>query len=81
MDQTVNEIDTAYTDLGQVCQVTSCGLVDDAETVLNQVQYAYNGWGNETCEWEALTGAVDTTRHAQRTIYIRLPSPFGRGPG
>ena len=60
------------TDLGQVYQVTSYGLVSDVKTVLNQVQYAYDGWGNETREWQAQTGSVDTTTalHTQRTIRV-----------
>ncbi len=50
--------------MGRVETVTSYNT-DDASgwlpaNVLNQDQYAYNGWGNETCEWQALTGAVDT---------------------
>ena len=80
VDQRVNEIDRAYTDLGQLCQVTSCGLVDGSETVLNQVEYAYDGWGNETCEWQALTGAVDTS--AARPAYnIHMQSPRLPGEG
>ena len=40
--------------------VTSLRLVDDVETVLNQVQDAYDGWGNLIEEWQAHDGAVDT---------------------
>ena len=58
--QAVNQIDTAFDDMGRVYQVTSQGVVDGLETVLNQVEYAYDGWGNEICEWQALTGSVDT---------------------
>jgi YD repeat-containing protein len=47
--------------MGRVYQVTSYGADLGGETVLNQVQYAYDGWGNETCEWQALTGQVATS--------------------
>ena len=42
VDETASEIDTAYTDLGQVYQVTTLG----AAGVLNQLQYAHDGWGD-----------------------------------
>ena len=60
VDETVNEIATAYDDVGRVQTVTSLGLVGSVETVLNQVEEAYDGWGNVVQEWQSHTGAVDT---------------------
>ena len=51
-------IDTSYTDLGQVYQVTS---VSATAHVVNQVEDAYDGWGNLTQEWQAVSGSVNTS--------------------
>ena len=51
----VQEIATAYTDLGQVQTVTS---LDSNGNIVNQVEDAYDGWGNLTQEWQAVSGAV-----------------------
>ena len=56
--QAIDEIDTSYDDIGRVYQVTSYG--EGTSVVLNQVQYVYDGWGNEAKEWQAQTGAVDS---------------------
>jgi RHS repeat-associated protein len=57
--QNVGSIATTYDDLGRVQTVTS--YQPSETTVVNQVEYAYDGWGNEICEWQAQTGAVDTS--------------------
>ncbi len=60
--QTVAAIVTDYDDIGRVETVTSYTIATsnwDAANTVNQIQYAYDGWGNEIQEWRALTGAVD----------------------
>ncbi len=61
VDDTVNAIVTAYDDLGRVHTVSSEGLVDRVETVLNQVQDRYDGWGNLVQQWQSPNGAVQTS--------------------
>jgi YD repeat-containing protein len=65
VDTTVNAIVTAYDDMGRVYTVSSEGLVlvgtEETETVLNQVQYQYDGWGDLAQEWQSPNGAVQTT--------------------
>ena len=59
VDEGVAAILTSYDDMGRVETVTS--YQDAAATnVANEVEYACDGWGNETQEWQALTGSVDT---------------------
>ncbi len=59
VDNTVQAIGTTYDDMGRVQSVTS--YADTAETtVVNQVQDAYDGWGNLVREWQANDGPVDT---------------------
>ena len=68
VDGTVRRISTAYDDVGRVHTVTS--YADTAgTTVVNQVQDAYDGWGNLIQEWQAQTGAVvvGTTPSVQYT--------------
>ena len=83
VSETVNQIDTCYDDIGRVHKITSEGVVDETEAVLNQIQYAYDGWGNEIQEWQALTGSVDTesTPSVQYTYSSPLPSGEGEGEG
>jgi RHS repeat-associated protein len=61
VDQTVNAIVTTYDDVGRVVAVSSEGLVGSTETILNQVQYQYDGWGNLVQEWQSQNGPVDTS--------------------
>jgi YD repeat-containing protein len=61
VDQSVNAIVTAYDDVGRVSTVSSEGLVGSVESVLNQVEYAYDGWGNMIQEWQSPNGAVTTS--------------------
>ncbi len=62
--KTVAAIVTGYDDVGNVLTVTSYNTAVALDwvpaNIVNQIQYAYDGWGNETREWQALTGAVDT---------------------
>ena len=60
VDQTVNEIYTVYDPLGRAWWVMSLGQVGGAETILNQVQNSYDGWGNVVQQWQAVSGAVAT---------------------
>ena len=61
VDDRVLAIVTAYDDLGRVYTVTSYNSVTDrySTDVVNQVEYAYDGWGNEIQEWQSHSGAVD----------------------
>ncbi len=61
VDDRVLAIVTAYDDLGRVYTVTSYDSVTDrySTDVVNQVEYAYDGWGNEIQEWQSHSGAVD----------------------
>ena len=61
VDQTVNEVTWTYDDLGDTTAVTSLGMVSSVETVLNQVVYAYDGWGNVCQTWQADNGSAVTT--------------------
>ncbi len=46
--------------MGRVDQVTS-----ERETILNRVDYAYDGWGNEICEWQEDSGAAEPIGNSQ----------------
>ena len=59
VDGAVRLIGTAYDHMGRVHTVTSYS--DTAGTsVVNQVQYAYDSWGNLAQEWQAHDGEVNT---------------------
>jgi hypothetical protein len=49
-----SEIKTLYNDLGQVYQVTTF----NGATTVNQVQDQYDGWGNMTQEWQAVSSRM-----------------------
>ncbi len=57
VDGTVRRISTAYDDVGRVHSITSYADTGGT-TVVNQVQEAYDGWGNLVQEWQNQTGAV-----------------------
>jgi RHS repeat-associated protein len=78
VDQTVNAIVTTYDDMGRVRTVSSEGLVNGVETILNQVEYAYDGWGNESQEWQSQTGPVDTSS-TPSVQYIYADGAHGTG--
>ncbi|HYW78279.1 MAG TPA: hypothetical protein VE890_01840, partial [Thermoguttaceae bacterium] len=59
-DGTVRRIGTAYDSLGRVQAVSSYSFEDSTWTIVNQVEYAYDGWGNLAQEWQEHDGAVDT---------------------
>ncbi|MGO9108944.1 MAG: Calx-beta domain-containing protein [Thermoguttaceae bacterium] len=61
VDRTVNQIDTTYDDMDRVYQVTSWGNLSGSESILNQVQYACDGWGNLIQEWQSNSGSVNTS--------------------
>ena len=76
VDGSILRISTTYDDLGRVETVTSYGDLDGT-TVVNQVEYAYDGWGNLIQEWQAHDGAVDPEpRRAYNT-----PIPTGPSGG
>ncbi len=56
VDGSVRSIATAYTTLGEPYLVTS---YDDSDDVVNQVEDVYNGLGQLTDEYQAVTGAVN----------------------
>ena len=59
VDHAVQDIVTAYDNVGRVESVTS--YADTSQTTpVNQVQYAYDGWGNLAQEWQAHDGLVAT---------------------
>ena len=45
--------------MGRVEMVTSDDT-SEPPNIVNQIEYAYDGWGNEIQEWQALAGSVDT---------------------
>ena len=47
--------------LGQVATITSYASADGSGTPVNQVEDAYDGWGNLTQEWQAVSGPVQKT--------------------
>jgi len=62
-DEGVRRLAFDYDVRGQIRAVTSFGLptgVPAVPVVLNQVQRAYNGFGQLTSEWQAHTGLVNT---------------------
>ena len=61
VDDAILRISTTYDDIGRVHAVSSYDDPDPGEgSVVNEVQYAYNGWGNLIQEWQSHDGAVDT---------------------
>ncbi|MBO0697189.1 MAG: RHS repeat protein [Zavarzinella sp.] len=72
VDGAVMEIDWAYDGQGNAYLVTS---KDGTGTVVNQVQDAFNGLGQLTQEWQATSGAVNTsTTPSVQYGYSFLPS-------
>jgi len=61
VDGTVRRIDTDYDSIGRVQAVTAYDDTDgEANDIVNEVEYAYDGWGNLAQEWQEHDGAVDT---------------------
>ena len=58
VDGSILRIGTTYDSLGRVQAVTSYGDLDGT-TVVNQVEYAYDGWGDLIQECQAHDGEVD----------------------
>ena len=56
--ESVADIHTSYDDMGRVRSVSSLGTGSPAAT-RNEVEYIYDGWGNEIKEYQAHTGCVD----------------------
>ena len=61
--QTVVAIVTTYDDLGRVRSVSSEGLVNGVETVLNEAFDLYDGWGNLTKEYQKQTGEISLDQY------------------
>ena len=78
---TVLSIGTAYDDLGRVKTVTSYSGTGGSGTVLNQVQDAYDGWGNLSQEWQADSGPVDTNTPPSVQYVYESPRLPGEGQG
>ena len=80
----------AYTDLGQVQTITSynSGFNPNSQTqsvadIVNQVEDAYDGWGNLTPRVAIANGRAgrEHVEHAQRTIHLcRRQRRLGCGP-
>src|SRR5205823_3189891 len=71
---TVRRIETAYDGQGNAYLVTSYDAVT-AGNVVNQVQRAFNGLGQPTQEWQATSGAVNTsTTPSVQYAYSFAPS-------
>ena len=60
VDGSVMSIGTIYDDMGRVEFTTSYPNDDGTGTPVNQVEDAYDGWGNLIQEWQSHDGAVDT---------------------
>ena len=60
VDGAVLSIGTTYDDLSRVRTVTSYSGDDGSGTIVNEVEDAYDGWGNLVEEWQSHSGAVDT---------------------
>ena len=60
VDGTVRRIETAYDGQGNAFRVTSYDAVTGG-TVVNEVERAFNGLGQLTREWQATSGAVNTS--------------------
>jgi hypothetical protein len=59
---TVNSSDPfILDDLGRVQFVTSYPYANGSGTPVNQVEDAYDGWGNLTQEWQSVSGPVNTS--------------------
>lgn len=61
VDGTVRRLDYNYDSAGRPYQMTSFGNTNGSGTPLNQVQYAYNGYGQVTTEYQEHSGAVSTS--------------------
>lgn len=60
VDDAILRISTTYDDIGRVETITSHDDPDPGQgSVVNQVAYVYNGWGNLAREYQAHDGAVD----------------------
>ena len=54
---------------GRLFRATSYSAVS-AGTLLNQMQYAYNGLGQPTIEYQAVSGAVSTSSSPNEYAYV-----------
>jgi uncharacterized delta-60 repeat protein/RHS repeat-associated protein len=61
VDSTVVRLDYNYDTGGRPYQMTSYGNTNGTGTPINQTQYAYNGYGQLTTEYQEHAGAVNTT--------------------
>ena len=59
VDGAIRRIGYAYDDLGRQQSITSYADTSGTE-VVNQVAFAYDGWGNLVDEWQANDGSVNT---------------------
>ena len=74
VDGAVRRIETAYDGQGNAYLVTSYNAASIG-TIVNQVQRAYNGLGQMTAEWQAHSGAVNTSTSPKvQYAYSEMPS-------
>ncbi|MBM4017216.1 MAG: hypothetical protein FJ288_02640 [Planctomycetes bacterium] len=84
VDDSVLRIKWAYDDLGRIILVTSYDAAEEGD-VVNQVAFAYDGWGNVATSWQSHDGAAVTAGENQSPHVIYSyddtdPNPHGAVP-
>ncbi|MCX5673920.1 MAG: autotransporter-associated beta strand repeat-containing protein [Planctomycetota bacterium] len=80
VDGSVRRIEWAYDDLGRVSLVTSYDAAEEGD-VVNQVAFAYNGWGMVSESRQEHAGEVDQDTPVVQYAYDDTdPSPHGAVP-
>jgi RHS repeat-associated protein len=74
VDGSVRRIETAYDGQGNPYLITSYSAASGG-SIVNQVQRAYNGLGQMTAEWQAHSGAVNTSTSPEvQYAFAEMPS-------
>ncbi len=68
---TVRSIACQYNDLGQGFLITSWSNPDGSGDMLDQIEYAFDGWGDVTRAWQSHAGAVDDSVDESNRTYRR----------
>ncbi len=77
VDGAIRRISTTYDDIGRVATVSSYDDPDVGEgSVVNQVEYVYNGWGRVYREYQEHDGAVDGN-----TLFVQYDYDDGASGG
>ena len=61
MATSIRRIERTYDDLSRVLHVTSRSGSNSGSTIVNDILYAYDGWGNVAASYQDHAGAATTS--------------------